>query len=107
MFSINCKIYMLKDWHKSKMFLHVQSTQTSKVDNPCVFSNIFFLKLEKILTLIIIKAKGFELMKKKSQHIWIHLVQNVFDPKTYGFWNGDKKCSCWCDKRHECINNMI
>jgi hypothetical protein len=33
-FSINCKVYMLKAWHKSKMVLHVQSTQTPKVDNP-------------------------------------------------------------------------
>jgi len=30
-FSINCKVYMLKAWHKSKIFLHVQSTQPSKV----------------------------------------------------------------------------
>ncbi len=29
--------YMLKVWHKSKMFFHVQCTQTSKVDNPCFF----------------------------------------------------------------------
>jgi len=33
-FSINCKVYMLKAWHKSKMFLHVQSIQTLRVDSP-------------------------------------------------------------------------
>jgi hypothetical protein len=46
---------MLKIWHKLKMFLHVQSTQTSKVDNPCFFQTSFFstksapflLKIEK------------------------------------------------------------
>jgi hypothetical protein len=32
-FSINCKVYMFKAWHKFKMFLHVQSIQTSRVDN--------------------------------------------------------------------------
>jgi hypothetical protein len=31
----NYKVYMLKAWHKSKMLLYVQSTQTLKVDNPC------------------------------------------------------------------------
>jgi hypothetical protein len=30
-FSINCKVYMFKGSHKLKMFLHVQSIQTSKV----------------------------------------------------------------------------
>jgi hypothetical protein len=27
-FFINCKFYILKAWHKSKMLLHAQSTQT-------------------------------------------------------------------------------
>ncbi len=70
-FSINYKVYMLKIWHKSKMFLHVQSIQTLKMDNPYFFQTSFFLsnvhhsfwKLERILTLMIRKPKGFELMK--------------------------------------------
>jgi len=33
---------MLKAWHKSIYFLHVQSIQTSKVDNPCFFQMSFF-----------------------------------------------------------------
>jgi hypothetical protein len=33
-FSSNYKVYMFKVWHKSKMFLCVQSTQISKVENP-------------------------------------------------------------------------
>jgi hypothetical protein len=41
-FSINYKLYMFKAWHKSKMFLHVQSTQISKVDGPCFFQMSFF-----------------------------------------------------------------
>jgi len=69
--SINCKVYMLKVWHKLIMFLHVQSTQTSKMDNPYFFKCPFFLpnvhhffwKLERILTLIIRREKGLEVMK--------------------------------------------
>ncbi len=52
------------------MFLHVQSTQTLRMDNPCFFytslflTNVhhFFLKLESILILMIIREKKFELM---------------------------------------------
>jgi len=55
MFFISCKIYMFKVWHKSKMLLHVQTIQTSKVNNPCFFQMSFFftksapflLKIEK------------------------------------------------------------
>jgi len=68
------------------MFLHVQSTQTLKVDNPCVFSNIFFFKLERILKLIIIKAKGFELMKKKNHNIFEYIWFKMFlTPKLMDF----------------------
>jgi hypothetical protein len=42
---------MFKVWHKSKMFLHVQNIQTSKMDNPYFFSNVIFF------------TKGFALMK--------------------------------------------
>jgi len=70
-FFINWKFYMLKIWHKSKRFLHVQSIQTSKVDTPCYFLISFFLpnvhhsfwKLKIILKLMIRRAKGLELMK--------------------------------------------
>jgi hypothetical protein len=41
-FSIDDKVYMFKVWHKSKMFLNVQNTQTSKMDNPCFFQTPFF-----------------------------------------------------------------
>jgi hypothetical protein len=33
---------MLKTWHKSKMFLHIQIAQTSKVNTPCFFQMSFF-----------------------------------------------------------------
>jgi hypothetical protein len=70
-FFINFKVYVLKGWHKSKMFLHVQSTQTSKVGSPFFFKCFCFLpnvhnsfwKLKRIFTLIIRRAKGLELMK--------------------------------------------
>jgi hypothetical protein len=53
------------------MFLHVQGTQTSRMDNPCFFQMSFILpkmhhsfgKLKRILTLMIRKTKGLELMK--------------------------------------------
>ncbi len=71
-FSIDCKAYVLKAWHKSKMFLHVQNTQTLRVGLFLVFfKHPFFLpnvhhsfwKLERILTLMIRREKGFELIK--------------------------------------------
>ncbi len=71
-FFINCKDYMLKAWYKSKMFLHVQSIQTSRIDNLYFFFKCLlflpnvhhsFWKLERILTLMIRKEKIFELMK--------------------------------------------
>jgi hypothetical protein len=43
--NINCKFYMFKVLHKSKMFLHVQSTQTSRIDNPCFFQMFFFYQM--------------------------------------------------------------
>jgi hypothetical protein len=33
---------MFKAWNKSKMFLHVQNTQISRMDNPCFFQMSFF-----------------------------------------------------------------
>ncbi len=105
-FSINCKVYIFKAWHISKMFLHVQITQTWRVDSPYFFQMFFFLpnvhhsfrKLERILTLMIIKEKGFEFMK-------IVYITNLSDPKNYEFWKCgfSKSCSYLCDKRHECI----
>ncbi len=51
------------------MFLHVQSIQTSKVDNPIFFKRFFFtkcapflLKSNMILTLMIRRAKGLKLL---------------------------------------------
>ncbi len=69
-FFINCKVYMLKVWHKSKKFLYIQNIQTSRVDNPCFFQTSFFLpnvhhsfwELKRILTLIIRRAKKIESM---------------------------------------------
>jgi hypothetical protein len=32
-------------------------------------------------------------------------LKSAFDPENYGFWNVPltKKCSCLCDRKHECI----
>jgi len=62
---------MFKTWHKSKMFLHVESTQTLRPDSPYFIKMFFFLpnvhhsflKLKRILTFMIKKAQGLELMK--------------------------------------------
>ncbi len=104
-------------WHKSKMFLHVQSTQTLKVDNLYFFKCFFFLhvphsfwKMERFLTLMIKRAKGLELMKmifnNWFEHIWF---KHVFDPKRYRFWKYglNKNCSYLCDRGHVCIIYMI
>jgi len=67
---------MFKAWHKSKMFLHGQSTQTLRVDNLYFFLPYVhhsFLKLERILTLMI----------RKEKHI---CLKSAFDLKNYGFW---------------------
>ncbi len=117
-FSVNCKIYMLKVWHKSKMFLHVQSTQTSKMDNPHFFQMYFFLptvhhffwKLERILTLMIRKEKGLELM-----NFFFINHSNTFGSKVFltlkimDFENVPltKIVHYLCDQRHECIIYMI
>jgi len=85
------------------MFLHVQIIQTSSVDNLCFFlPNVHhsFWKL-MILTLIIKREKGLELMKFifKFEHIWF---RSVFDLKKYGFKKCafNKSCSCLCDRGH-------
>jgi hypothetical protein len=43
---------MPKDWHKSKMFLHVQRTQTLRIDNPYIFQKIIWIKCAPIFFLI-------------------------------------------------------
>jgi hypothetical protein len=72
-FFINCNVYMFKAWHKFKMFkLHVQNTQTLKMNSLCFLQMFFFLpnvfhslwKLKRILTLMIRREKWPELMKK-------------------------------------------
>jgi hypothetical protein len=69
LFFINSKVYMLKAWHKSQLLLHIQSIQTSRVDNPYFFQTSLFLsnmhhsfwKLKRIFKLMIRRAKRFEL----------------------------------------------
>ncbi len=116
-FFINCKVYIFKAWHKSKMFLHVQSIQTLRVDNPCFFQMSVFLpnvhhsfwKLERILTLIIRRAKGFELINFFIYNPFEHIRFKSVWPWNYGFWkcSFNKSCSYICDRRHECIIYMI
>jgi hypothetical protein len=48
-FFINYKVYMFKVWHKSKMFLHVQRTQISKVNNFYFFKHFFNTKCAPLL----------------------------------------------------------
>jgi hypothetical protein len=36
---------MLKAWHKSIFFFHVQSTQTPRMDNPYFFQTFFFYQM--------------------------------------------------------------
>jgi hypothetical protein len=43
---------MLKVWYESKKTLHVQSTQTLKVENPCFFQSFFTTKCAPFFFLI-------------------------------------------------------
>jgi hypothetical protein len=66
---------MFKAWHKSKMFLHVQSIQTLKINSLFFLPNVHysFWKLERILTL-----------KKKGKRIWINEIFFITDFSTFG-----------------------
>jgi len=89
-----------------KFFLHVQNIQTLKVDNFFFPQTSFFLpnvyhsfwQLERILTLMIRRAKGFELMSTFG-----------FDLVTYGFLKCafNKSCSCLYDRGYEFIIYII
>jgi len=112
--SINCKVYMFKAWHISKMFLRVQSDQISRVDNPYIFQVSFFLiKCAPFLLKIgedfnIDDYKGKKTWTNESclynqfEHIWF---KGVFHFENYGFWKCglNKTCSYLCDRGHECI----
>jgi hypothetical protein len=50
---------MLKVWHKSKMFLHVQNTQTSKMDSAYFFQTFF--SLTKSATFFLKTKKDFNI----------------------------------------------
>ncbi len=98
------------------MFLHAQSIQTLRVDNPCFFQTFFFLpnvhhsfwKFERILTLMIRREKGLELMK-----IVLITYLNTFGSKMLlilkimDFENVTKSCSYICDRGHGCIIYMM
>jgi hypothetical protein len=113
-FFTNYKFYMFKAWHKSKIFLHIQSTQTLEMNNPYFFQTSFvstkcasfLLKIEKNLILMNRRAKWFELMifyfYNQFEHIWL---KHAFNPKNYEFWKCDhnKSFSYLCDRGHECI----
>jgi hypothetical protein len=55
-----------------------------------------------MLTLMIGRAKGLELMNNLFEDIWF---KNVLELENYGFLklNFFNKNSCLCDKGHECI----
>jgi len=91
--SINYNFYMLKAWHKSKIFLHVQNTQTSKVGG-FFFQTSFFptkcspflLKIGEDFNIDDYKGKwtwvNEFLIYKWFEHIWFKCV---FDLENYGF----------------------
>jgi len=111
-FSINHKVYMFKAWHESKMFFHVQSTQTCRMDNLYFFKHLFFLsnvhhsfwKLKRILSSMI--KSMINCFYDPFEHIWF---KSVFDPENYGFWKCgfNKSCSDIYDRWYECIIDMI
>jgi hypothetical protein len=72
---------MLKAWHKYIYFLHVQISQTLKVDNLCIFQMCFFptkcapffLKIEEDFNIDDIKGKRIWIDENYLK-IWTHLV---------------------------------
>jgi hypothetical protein len=126
--SLDChkKIWNIFDWLQS---LHAQSLIEIKNVFACwkhsnfkneqaFFKCPFFLpnvhhsfwKLEKILTLMIRRAKGFKLM-----NYFFMTDLNTFGSKVFltlkimDFENVSltKNCACLCDRTHECIIYMI
>jgi len=79
---------MLKIWCKSKVLLHVQNTQTFKMDNFYFFQTSFFLikrapflfKIGDDFNIDYYKGKELKLVEFIFQHIWMHLVQTCFWP---------------------------
>jgi hypothetical protein len=74
---------MLKAWHKSKKKLHVQSTQTSRVDNFYFFQTSFFstkyapffLKIGKYVFLTL-KIMDFDIVAL-TKVIHIYLIEDM------------------------------
>jgi hypothetical protein len=68
-----------------------------------------FLKLKRILTLMIKGTKINKIDEFFLQHIWIQWFKSHFGFKNYEFWACDfnKNYSFVCDKRYECIVCMI
>ncbi len=110
-FSINFKVYMVKAWYNQKCFCMFK-TLKFQMDSPYFFlPNVHhsFWKLERILTLMIRRAKWWtneNCFFNLFEHIWFKCV---FDPKNSGFWKCDlnKSYSYLCNRGHECIIYMI
>jgi hypothetical protein len=95
-FFINCKVTCSKLNTNKKCCLHVQSIQTSKLNNFYFFQTFFFsnkcgpflLKIGKDFNIDDYKGKRTWIDKKmiynQFEHIWF---KHVFDLKIYGFWN--------------------
>jgi hypothetical protein len=80
-FFINCKVYVLKVWHKSKKKLHVQSTQTSKVYRLCFFQmSLFFTKCAPFLLKI---GEDFNIDDLKGKRTWINDVFKITNLNTF------------------------
>jgi hypothetical protein len=100
------------------MFLHVWSTQSSKVDGLYFFlTSFFFTKCAPFLLKI---GEDFNIDDYKCKRTWTnenclysqfeHIsFKHAFDLENYGFWKCDfnKSFSYLCDRGHECIIYMI
>jgi len=112
-FFINCKVYMFKSLTHIKNVFACPKHSNWEWTIFIFLKHLFFLpnvhlsfwKLERILPLMIRRAKGLQFMKIVFVTNLTHLVQKCFWPWTYGFWKCglNKSSSYLCDRRHECI----
>ncbi len=89
----------------NQTFLHLQSTQTLKMDNPCFCQMSFFTtKCAPLLKI----GEDFNIDDEKDKRTWTNFynqfehiwLKSVFDLKNYGFWKFafNKSCSCLCNR---------
>jgi hypothetical protein len=88
---------MFNAWHISKMFLYVQSTQTSRMDNLYFFKMSFFST--KCAPFLLKIGKDFSIDDYKGKKIWTIADFLYYQFQHIRFKNAKVVCYL-CDTRH-------